>query len=452
MRHEYNERRSERLRNQTNISSRQNNNQYHRNRRQYLNQESRRMTQLYNNLDNVNYYSQLDQDLMFHIDDEFNLSLQCIMNSSNNTENTQKIIAKQVRVPSSLYTMNFSSYNNTINNNNEGKKHDSYQRRLNNLKNKVFKGVYYENLVVNKTPPEQGNKNQSYLISEKLNIPFNDVMNCKGLQFTYDNFSFDDFIKCKGLHFAYENLPFNDFVANLGSQFAYDNFDNIVLGRPNTLIIPENGQSFEFENYIDDLTLLNNNTPMIPYDNYPDRVNNRNFTLKMTDLDKLMIFVDFQFNQDASNAVICEIGGGGAGINFYFYEDQLYLMIGKSQSGSNSSFHYTFPNIQSNQNRNVIALELLKLNNTNNNNLSVKLYYNNENIQSETKSFQTTHVIFGINEIGFGIEGNNMTVHDTTNNKAVEVAIQNSKNITGQFRIFKNTYQEVVRSNYFSNI
>ena len=59
------------------------------------------------------------------------------MSSCENQEIIQKRINKQVRVPSSMYTMSFSTLNNTINNNNEGKKHDSYQRRLNNLKNRV---------------------------------------------------------------------------------------------------------------------------------------------------------------------------------------------------------------------------------------------------------------------------------------------------------------------------
>lgn len=79
LRHEYNQRRTEReqsnisiaINNSGRSSSRQNNNQSHRNRRQYLNQESRRMTQLYNDISNVDDYSDMDQELMFHIDDEF---------------------------------------------------------------------------------------------------------------------------------------------------------------------------------------------------------------------------------------------------------------------------------------------------------------------------------------------------------------------------------------------
>ena len=126
-------------------------------------------------------------------------------------------------------------------------------------------------------------------------------------------------------------------------------------------------------------------------------------------------------------------------------------MIGATPSGNNSSFHYVFPNIQSDQNRNILALELIKLNNTNNNNLSVKLYYNNENIISVIKSFNQNHLIYGVNPIGFGIKGSNsIAVHDSTSN--VIVTIQSGKNITGQYKMFENTYEELVRSNYFSNL
>ena len=80
LRHEYNQIRRELERDtsitrgrrrQNNRSSRQNSNQSHRNRRQFLNQESRRMTQLYNDISDVENYSEMDQELMFHIDDEF---------------------------------------------------------------------------------------------------------------------------------------------------------------------------------------------------------------------------------------------------------------------------------------------------------------------------------------------------------------------------------------------
>ncbi len=45
-------------------------------------------------------------------------------------ESLQKKILNQSRISQSLYIQNIASLNNTINNNNEGKKHDSYARYL----------------------------------------------------------------------------------------------------------------------------------------------------------------------------------------------------------------------------------------------------------------------------------------------------------------------------------
>ena len=86
---------------------------------------------------------------------------------------TQKIIQKQVRVHSSLYTMNFATMNNTINNDNEGKKFDSYQRYLMKKKGKVFSK---QGSIVSSSP-SYGNKTQSYNISAKVNTNC-DALNC----------------------------------------------------------------------------------------------------------------------------------------------------------------------------------------------------------------------------------------------------------------------------------
>ena len=50
----------------------------------------------------------------------------------------QKIIQNQSGVSQSLYMCNITSINNTINNNNEGVKYDSYQRYLLKKKGVVF--------------------------------------------------------------------------------------------------------------------------------------------------------------------------------------------------------------------------------------------------------------------------------------------------------------------------
>ena len=73
---------------------------------------------------------------------------------------TQKRIQNQVRIPSSMYTMNFAALNTVINNNNVGKKHDSYQRRLNKLKQRNI----VENTLTDTETPLKGNKSKSYNI------------------------------------------------------------------------------------------------------------------------------------------------------------------------------------------------------------------------------------------------------------------------------------------------
>ena len=75
------------------------------------------------------------------------------------SEITQKRIQNQVRVPCSMYTMNFASLNSVINNDNVGVKHDSYQRRLNKLKQKVINCS-----TNNAETPLKGNKTRSYNI------------------------------------------------------------------------------------------------------------------------------------------------------------------------------------------------------------------------------------------------------------------------------------------------
>ena len=77
------------------------------------------------------------------------------------SEIIQKRIQNQVRVPSSMYTMNFAALNSVINNNNVGKKHDSYQRRLNKLKQRNI----VENTLTDSESPLKGNKSKSYNIT-----------------------------------------------------------------------------------------------------------------------------------------------------------------------------------------------------------------------------------------------------------------------------------------------
>lgn len=76
----------------------------------------------------------------------------------------QKNIQKQSGVSQSLYMYNITSMNNSINHNNEGKKHDSYQRYLLKKKGHVFSKQ--ENRI---ETPGSGNKTNSLNISSKIN-------------------------------------------------------------------------------------------------------------------------------------------------------------------------------------------------------------------------------------------------------------------------------------------
>ena len=78
--------------------------------------------------------------------------------------NTQQIIQKQRRQSSGLYTINYASLNSSINTQNEGIIHDSYQRRLNKLKGKVLS----ENGKTISSSPVQGNKTSSISFSSKV--------------------------------------------------------------------------------------------------------------------------------------------------------------------------------------------------------------------------------------------------------------------------------------------
>ena len=85
------------------------------------------------------------------------------MVNQDNPTTVQKQIQNQARVHSSLYTMEFSTLHNSINNSNEGKKYSSYDRRLRSLKQSVLKKNKL--CVDNSVSPLYGNKKQPYLIS-----------------------------------------------------------------------------------------------------------------------------------------------------------------------------------------------------------------------------------------------------------------------------------------------
>ena len=85
-----------------------------------------------------------------------------------------------------------------------------------------------------------------------------------------------------------------------------------------------------------------------------------------------------------------------------------------------------------------------------------------EKVIEKSKSL-TTNNWFTSSHYGFGKYQNsgsetNIVVREIYNNpndptdSVISSSSGNELNITGQFRIFNNTYQELVRSNYFSNL
>ena len=82
-----------------------------------------------------------------------------------NKESVQKTILKQNSVHQSLYIQNISALNNKINNENEGKKYDSYQRYL--LKKKGMVLTQHGKKVA--PTPVYGNKTKSLSITSKNN-------------------------------------------------------------------------------------------------------------------------------------------------------------------------------------------------------------------------------------------------------------------------------------------
>ena len=82
---------------------------------------------------------------------------------------TQKSILGQTKLGQSLYIQNIASLSNYVNRNNEGAKHDSYQRYLLKKKGKVF--ATQENTI--SSSPKYGNKRQNFsLTSKQMNCNF----------------------------------------------------------------------------------------------------------------------------------------------------------------------------------------------------------------------------------------------------------------------------------------
>ena len=150
-----------------------------------------------------------------------------------------------------MYTMNFAALNTVINNNNVGKKHDSYQRRLNKLKQRNI----VENTLTDTETPLKGNKSKSYNI-----------------------------IPC---------LPdLESFLNDYETSRAYKCY-NKLNNLPTTLTLGSGDTSYNFGGYIDDLTIIRQNN----YSNYDTGTGaNMSQAYMSGSTDKITFFIDFEIN------------------------------------------------------------------------------------------------------------------------------------------------------------
>lgn len=372
------------------------------------------------------------------------------MSSCENQEIIQKRINKQVRVPSSMYTMNFSTLNNTINNNNEGKKHDSYQRRLNNLKNRVNTRIKIGDAISNDTPV-QGNKNKALSIGS-----------C--------NLDVDNYLQL--------NCDFEAYISYKGVTAAYDDF-SLIQRRPTTLTIPEsNDVSFAFGN---DLTFFKNadfsqTTAYIPFDTYNTSNGTQNLGQFMNSKPfwnswnsyVFTAFIDFQINDSINDITIntpypiFEIGNGtGAGMTVVLQKVNnntlnMILYIGKNDTNSNTFVTTHIPlqfNVNEFNNRHFMIISF----EGNGSYISLKVLYDTnivyykENWNNDPEN-DVDSGVFNNTDIGFGIYNPQGTQSDSVSlpNDLIQYYDANaSLEIKGQYKLYQNSYDELIRSNYF---
>jgi hypothetical protein len=377
------------------------------------------------------------------------------------SEITQKRIQNQVRVPSSMYTMNFAALNSVINNNNVGKKHDSYQRRLNKLKQKNNETSFINNLKTSNIIPTIGNKVSDY-----------EIVSC--------NRNIDNYLTC--------GLDFNKYLQIQGTQKAYDNFSQLA-NVPNTLTLSTGDTSYNFEGYINDLTVIDDSGSKLEISyitgSQPDgTVSN---IIQTTNIDKITFFIDFKISNligdlssleisDLSNSsfyTIFEIGKRYKGTSLILHKDlndniTIEFFCGNRGDTDLNNVVYINNNFTSRLNeRNIFVASFEKIGNSN---LDFKqeFYLNNEKV-FEKNVLKSDYPFFANSNYGFGKFFQNSSQNGDNDSKNIAIrnvyedlgggfstVAKNSRpnilNIAGQFRIFNNTYQELVRSNYFSNL
>ena len=364
----------------------------------------------------------------------------------------QKIIQHQVGVKSSLYANELGASNSKINNTNSGKKHNSYQRRLNELKRKKKDNLYARQYI---TPePLIGNKTKSYEIVSRGLTP-------------------DNFLNCS----------FNEFISNFGPiQLVYDNFTSFT-DYPKTLTLTHNNQKYEFETYKDDLTFYkdsNNIDFKINYGNYNTSGISSdasltpiltNSPIQSPNTDKILFYVDFNISNnnninnlsdDGGFYTIFEIGTRFRGTSLIIYKNNniidLEFFSGSGNSIDNDNIIYTQTNFDISK-RHIFVASFEKVIDYYYN---YKIYIDNELVYEKENQYNTTGFIHGSNPaFGFGyISYFNNHINNAPVKKSYYIGgntgsvVTDSKDnileITGEVKILKNTYDELVRSNYFS--
>ena len=356
----------------------------------------------------------------------------------------QKIIQHQVGVKSSLYANELGASNSKINNTNSGKKHNSYQRRLNELKRKKKDNLYARQYI---TPePLIGNKTESYEIVSRgltpenfLNCSFNEFINKFGpIQLVYDNFtSFTDYPKTLTLTELDISHSFSNDL-NLYYDISFDDPDSNEL-------------KFEYGTYNSGTSKYVKISKAIELNNNPNDT-------------PLIFYIDFKINTIIGELTkdkyycIFEAGAKFRGTSLMIYIDSnnndaitldFYSGSGKHTENSIKSFSFSTSITDLNERHLFIAY-------FNNQNISSGSYYeiylDNQLLENGTNTNITWPFINATANAGFGIihtqdKTARVSVHKT---KYGMVVPTNTLNITGEVKLIQNTYDELVRSNYFS--
>lgn len=394
--------------------------------------------------------------------------------SSN--DNVQRNIQGQNRVAGSLYINHMKSIYNITNMNNEGAKHGSYERRLQKLRGNVIAATSVQkHAAKNISTPTQGNKKVDYNITSKhkvfsanyRNIDYNSFLHY------FPNINLGTFVS------YYNNAPFNVYLQKYDNNSVYDVFEQIE-SRPKTLTLTTNGQGeevYEFSGFKDDLS-VNTNLPEISYNTYNDGVSG-NFTstvISKTDVEKMSIILDFEILTDASTLdndriyTILDMGKKFAGLSIVIYIDtngnkELHVLHGAGNSDNeekgNLIYKQTITNSFINQ-RNLITLTYERTGKLYNE-INAKIYINSSNVYSRNtlgNSTGSSIFIAGGNGVGFG------TIHSSGSDNNVAInkdildispniitnSLTNILKIKGRFFVFDNSYDECIRSNYFTSI